>query len=189
MNNEIDIAFPTPFEGHLLLIHPVSTLTSQYQAHHTSQRLYQYSRQTHHLNNNNYEITTMSSAEAQVAYNKGSFSEPLAAQEGFARQFDLSQPEQARSSYQRSVPLGFTICTLLLTGLQTHAPTHQATIPTSICIFTATIVRQRCRSGIINIGREQWLDQLRLDQVNCLVDWLKLETRYIAGRVRDLTVV
>ena len=43
----------------------------------------------------------MSSAEAQVVYNQSSFSEPMEAQEGFARQFDLSQPEQAMSSYQR----------------------------------------------------------------------------------------
>jgi hypothetical protein len=45
----------------------------------------------------------MSSAEAQVVYNRSSSSEPMGAQEGFAQQFDLSQPEKAMSSYQKSV--------------------------------------------------------------------------------------
>ena len=45
----------------------------------------------------------MSSAEAQVVYNRGSFSEPMEVQEGFAKQFDLSRPEIAMDSYQRLV--------------------------------------------------------------------------------------
>lgn len=47
----------------------------------------------------------MSSAEAQVVYNRGSFSEPAEAQEGFAKQFDLSQPEKAMDMYQKYVHL------------------------------------------------------------------------------------
>ena len=45
----------------------------------------------------------MSSAEAQVVYNRNSLSEPQEAEESFARQFDLSRPEKAMSSYQRFV--------------------------------------------------------------------------------------
>jgi len=43
----------------------------------------------------------MSSAEAQVVYNRSSSSEPMEAQKGFAQQFDLSQPEKAMGSYQK----------------------------------------------------------------------------------------
>ncbi len=45
----------------------------------------------------------MSSAEAQIIYNQGHFSEPMEAQEGFARQFDLSQPDKAMDEYQKYV--------------------------------------------------------------------------------------
>lgn len=45
----------------------------------------------------------MSSAEAQVVYEQTPFTEPDEAQETFARQFDLTQPEQAMSLYQRFV--------------------------------------------------------------------------------------
>lgn len=47
----------------------------------------------------------MSSAEAQIVYNRGSFSEPAEAQEGFAKQFDLSQPDKAMNMYQKYVQL------------------------------------------------------------------------------------
>lgn len=44
----------------------------------------------------------MSSADAQLAYNKkGTAMEPVDTQEMFAQQFDLSQPEKAMSSYQK----------------------------------------------------------------------------------------
>jgi hypothetical protein len=44
----------------------------------------------------------MSSAEAQQVYNRReSISEPMEAQEEFAQQYDLSQPEKAMSSYQK----------------------------------------------------------------------------------------
>jgi hypothetical protein len=43
----------------------------------------------------------MSSAEAQIVYNSGAFFEPVEAQEGFAKQFDLSQPDKAMDAYQR----------------------------------------------------------------------------------------
>ena len=48
----------------------------------------------------------MSSAEAQIVYSQATFAEPMEAQEGFVRQFDLSQPEQAMSSYQKFVERG-----------------------------------------------------------------------------------
>ena len=51
---------------------------------------------------NRYHTThIMSSAEAQLAYNRGSPLEPVEAQEGFAKQFDLSQPDVAKDMYQR----------------------------------------------------------------------------------------
>ena len=53
----------------------------------------------------------MSSAEAQVAYEQTPFSEPNEAQEVFARQFDLTQPEQAMSSYQKFVALASMVLT------------------------------------------------------------------------------
>ncbi|KAF2483528.1 hypothetical protein BDY17DRAFT_324253 [Neohortaea acidophila] len=43
----------------------------------------------------------MSSAQAQAVYNRTSFQEPDEAQETFARQYDLSRPDRAMSSYQR----------------------------------------------------------------------------------------
>lgn len=46
----------------------------------------------------------MSSADAQLAYTKGTTGaalEPVDTQEMFAQQFDLSQPEKAMSSYQK----------------------------------------------------------------------------------------
>ncbi|KAK6389426.1 hypothetical protein LTR65_006807 [Meristemomyces frigidus] len=43
----------------------------------------------------------MSSAESQNAYNQSGFSEPMEAQDHFAQQYDLGNPEEARSLYQR----------------------------------------------------------------------------------------
>ena len=45
----------------------------------------------------------MSSAEAQIVANRSASSELNEAQETFARQFDLSQPDEAMSSYQKFV--------------------------------------------------------------------------------------
>ncbi len=46
--------------------------------------------------------TTMSSAEAQIVYTRGAdFIQPVEAQDTFAHQFDLSQPDQAMESYQK----------------------------------------------------------------------------------------
>ena len=46
----------------------------------------------------------MSSAEAQEVYNRrSSIEQPMEAQEHFSEQFDLTQPEQAMSSYQKFV--------------------------------------------------------------------------------------
>ena len=45
----------------------------------------------------------MSSAEAQIAYEKGNTLKPVESQEMFTQQFDLSQPEKAMSSYQKYV--------------------------------------------------------------------------------------
>ena len=50
-----------------------------------------------------FPLQTMSSSEAQAAYNQAIFIEPMEAQEGFAQQFDLSQPDKAMSSYQKLV--------------------------------------------------------------------------------------
>ncbi|KAK5164497.1 uncharacterized protein LTR77_009703 [Saxophila tyrrhenica] len=44
----------------------------------------------------------MSSAEAQLVYQRGSdFAEPIEAAETFSRQFDLSQPDKAMDAYQK----------------------------------------------------------------------------------------
>ncbi|KAK3057415.1 hypothetical protein LTR09_001599 [Extremus antarcticus] len=44
----------------------------------------------------------MSSAEAQIVYTRGAdFIQPVEAQDTFAHQFDLSQPDQAMESYQK----------------------------------------------------------------------------------------
>ncbi|KAH9831084.1 hypothetical protein Tdes44962_MAKER02162 [Teratosphaeria destructans] len=43
----------------------------------------------------------MSSAEAQRAYQRGGFMEPVAAQEQFSQQYDLANPEKAMASYQK----------------------------------------------------------------------------------------
>lgn len=67
----------------------------------------------------------MSSAEAQIAYNKASPIEPQRAQEQFAQYYDLSRPEDAMTSYQKYV-LSLTcfndlrLTTLLIRLLHEH---------------------------------------------------------------------
>lgn len=48
-----------------------------------------------------YTTIAMSSADAQIAFQRGGAYEPVEAQDKFAQQFDLSRPEQAMSSYQK----------------------------------------------------------------------------------------
>ncbi|KAK5120782.1 hypothetical protein LTR85_005848 [Meristemomyces frigidus] len=43
----------------------------------------------------------MSSADALIAFNQGGFTEPMEGQDHFAQQFNLDNPEEAKSSYQR----------------------------------------------------------------------------------------
>jgi len=94
----------------------------------------------------------MSSAEAQIVYNSGRrFSVPDAAQENFAQQYDLANPEKAMSSYQRYLvpasktsPLSGsgTICAdaRLFFHYKAHTPTHQATVRERGCFSTATLL-------------------------------------------------
>jgi hypothetical protein len=78
---------------------------------HTSNTYVPSHKYTFRLNNQRPTSTqllsdTMSSAEAQVVYNrKASLSEPMEAQEGFAQQFDLSRPAKAMDEYQRYATL------------------------------------------------------------------------------------
>lgn len=61
--------------------------------------------------------TTMSSAEAQIAYDRASPIEPMEAQYNFAQQFDLGDPSKAMSSYQKYVIVHPFPLEHLLTGL------------------------------------------------------------------------
>lgn len=90
--------------GHVLYTHD-TTLTTTSKQRAISNFLFgyppsNYTKPTHlHIS---HTQTTMSSADAQLAYKKadGNMLQPVESQE-FAQQFDLTQPEKAMSSYQK----------------------------------------------------------------------------------------
>ena len=77
------------------LYHIVSTNTSL-----LSSDIEQFNSNPHH-----HTTTTMSSADAQLAFQRNEPLQRVEAQETFSQQFDLASPDKAMSSYQRSVAL------------------------------------------------------------------------------------
>ena len=69
------------------------------------------------------------SAQAQANYEPNGYIVPMGTEEHFAQQFDLSNTENARNSYQRFVPHYHTAWLAEADKFfQSDASTHQATI-------------------------------------------------------------